>query len=1396
MLTVEAAIRASCSIFLGQMAAMLDKAALELSKRNGHFAKIIGCRQLTDAFPSAAIDQDFRRPDGSQCPRVISMPNFFHIPRTLNVSDQTFSENELLAEPGIAIILAEPGAGKTSLLASVAARLNTRPVRASIFDGIENANNLVVDALDEVARIDTSGLLPLLRSVRRSGAERTVIASRSGEWEAAQTAFIRDLFEMEPIVAYLEPLDEHQQNELFQHEQPDLDFDAFRRGVRGFDLAPLLGNPQFLKLFAAAYAEGGGVFSTREAIFDDAIRFLAHEANEQIPQRGAPTRNQRIAWSDEVFSKLLLAGADGVSVAAELDGRTFPQLGDLSIGDADCTSILDTRLFKPANRAGCHEPVHRIVAEYGAARHLNSLIEDPATMFSAAQCLSVAAPNGVSRDELRGLLGWIAALGTRETQEAVIEIDPYAVLSNGDPSRLTASSKRALLDGLVRLSEEDPFFRRSDVWRSFSASGFFTAETIDTVRGILGEPDDGGHLKGLLFELLEGSPAINGLTNQLTTHILDEQEPDHIRERALYCLIDHPAHAWEPILEQLSRESGQCPSKLASLIIESVGPGQIDEEIVAQLLERGAALYGQNDRRRIESRYHLRRMVKTFSTPLIVWLLDRFTIGLTCDCDARSSILCHCRDGVSKIAGLLLDRYFEEEAGPYNPAQVWRWLEGLNFHSFKGPSDSLAVRKLQSDDDLRFELQKILLSERRTEEAVRDAFFDYLHGHHGHSGLTLTLVDVERLVDWAFQNENILLWGRLIPNRPSVYTPSTWQPDPLRAAMRAQSREKVEFLARWSEIEKLRRDAEIEQREPRYRFLSRQRRRERRIEEANARSLEEDRELIQQGFHYGWLRYMARIYLIEPEKIDEVFGGEIDVPSALRASLANLQAAIPTLQKLAHHVGNETARVFHAGCLAEFRCVGHLDNVSNEILIAVRTDIGGYQSISDEEKRALTSQIDRKILPNLPAAEGLLRQLSEPVLAAGGMPRFMYWLSNDEQFAPLQSSLALEWLQHFPEMDETARDRLFDIAAIHGDLTALTQLIEERCAMLLEGIGPHRWEAQRMFWFLRHAFFIQAPDARIWAWVTRLPSAIFAFENLRENRRSSEEESGWPSLTAEKIALILDAFVDEWPIVELPNSSGTGSPREERAYRYLTEIIWTIGRDEPTNAIAVIDRLRADGRFVSFDRTLRSIRASSARARTLEDYLPPSPIDVVRMLNVAGPATVEHLRAILLEKLGALQREIRGGDLDIRAMFYNGEIRVGENVATERTVALLRPRLQPLGLSDALEHQMAQENRCDITVATMIAGHRRLLTIEAKGQWNRALFTAAEAQLYEKYSIHPDAAEQGIYLVYWFGGTESVAGRRNEAISTAEQLAAQITEAIPEDLRGRLDVFVLDLSMS
>ena len=86
------------------------------------------------------------------------------------------------------------------------------------------------------------------------------------------------------------------------------------------------------------------------------------------------------------------------------------------------------------------------------------------------------------------------------------------------------------------------------------------------------------------------------------------------------------------------------------------------------------------------------------------------------------------------------------------------------------------------------------------------------------------------------------------------------------------------------------------------------------------------------------------------------------------------------------------------------------------------------------------------------------------------------------------------------------------------------------------------------------------------------------------------------------------------------------------------------------------------------------------------------------------------------------------------------------------------------------------------------------LVTEVKGQWHRELYTAASAQLYDRYSIHPDAEQQGIFLVIWFGANEEVAGRKKHDIDSAEMLKSNIEDKLPADLLGLIDVFVLDVS--
>ena len=198
--------------------------------------------------------------------------------------------------------------------------------------------------------------------------------------------------------------------------------------------------------------------------------------------RGRPDAALMTWQAGTVFARLLLSGASGVSRRDKVDDRDFPYVGVVDVevqGGID--HLLDSKLFKPASDANEHEPVHRIVAEYLAADYLVRRISDPGDRLSLRRCFAVIAPNGVVRDELRGMLGWMAALGGDALQQEAIKIDPYAVLSNGDPAQLRPTNKLLLLERLQRLAETDPYFRRSDAWRSFNVGQFFSDDIVDAL---------------------------------------------------------------------------------------------------------------------------------------------------------------------------------------------------------------------------------------------------------------------------------------------------------------------------------------------------------------------------------------------------------------------------------------------------------------------------------------------------------------------------------------------------------------------------------------------------------------------------------------------------------------------------------------------------------------------------------------------------------------------------------------------------------------------------------------------------------------------------------------------------------------------------------------------------
>ena len=444
------------------------------------------------------------------------MNSIFYLERTFTHSDRTYTETELLTASTHIVVLAEPGGGKTELMKSIARKLNTSVLNASVFAyiGADKENSsLIIDAVDEVARIDQSGIHKLLALARTSKPTRVIMSSRSSEWGLASTSIFEKFLGVSPMIVRLREFDQDEQHAIFKHHAPAEDFFAFQTEITRFSLDMLLPNPQFLKMFTDAYLESDRRFADKRSIFALAVERLAKEVNTNIPK--APVSlsvAQKIAFSAEVYTKLLLTGAEGVSTLDATANRMYPMLPALFRGSTTCNDILSTQLFKPGDNEDQHRPVHKIVAEYCAANFLIKRITDPADDLTLPKCLSVIAPNGTTRDELRGLLGWMAALGNRSIQGFIIELDAYAVLANGDPSQLERSSKRQLLHRLKEIEAADPYFRRSDFWRRFSAAGFFTQDVVEEIKPFLAMINE-GHLRDLILELLADSP----VNNQLTT---------------------------------------------------------------------------------------------------------------------------------------------------------------------------------------------------------------------------------------------------------------------------------------------------------------------------------------------------------------------------------------------------------------------------------------------------------------------------------------------------------------------------------------------------------------------------------------------------------------------------------------------------------------------------------------------------------------------------------------------------------------------------------------------------------------------------------------------------------------------------------------------------------------
>lgn len=1327
-----------------------------------------------------------------------------YIQRRLKVGDNYLSEAEVLVLGPVLVVLAEPGAGKSDLLKEFGRLIGISPVRASRFrhqTKVQPYSALIIDAVDEAAKIDQAAVDEIIVKAHENSNGRVIFASRSSEWQEARTGWIKECFGSDPVIVQIEQLQPAEQKTLFDSHLPGEDFDAFSAETARFELTPLLGNPQFLLLFANAYVQSGRHFTSKAQIFRDAVERLAIEAGNVVSGTPRPATHEIVAAASEAMAKILLAGGSGVSTKEHIADLDYPYLAGLvASAPANALRALDTRLFRPAVEPDRHEPVHRIVAEYCAAQFLVRRISDHARPLSLRRVLAVIAPNGAVRDELRGLLGWIASAGTERIQRAAIELDAYAVLANGDPSQLTVGSKRLLLQKLEAIANTNPGFRRSDFWRRFSVGGFFTDDLTDDLRRMLATMPLNSPLIDLLLELLVNSGGPGSLADDVRNILFNTNADRTARmwaARAIRRLTGTMAAA---DLDRLIQEGSAASLRVAIDMISEAGVEETSDDSITALLRSFGKAYPKGRKLRDEdsymASYYLVDLIKHLSAETIARNLDDLTEGLTCTCK-RAYYECECRHGVSKVAGHLLDRYFEVNTGPYDPDRIWRWLSPLWFKGRGNREESPAIKVLTENSELRHELHKRAFDGVSDDKAAWEKRWQIGDGHH-HSGLSFYAGDDQRMAVHAFETDNAGLWSAFW-SRP-VDDEERRGPDPLRRLLRQQSREKSAFSCTWAAAERSYRTVREKEQRNWQRRQRRWQKREAQQSDRDRAHLLANRAQIEGGNHWGWAKLFAKFYLHDRGRLSDYTDDMSLVENALRNALPMIKDHMPTLEQLAGNRHWTTPEVAYASCWLQFVDTGTLEHIDRLFLLPVKVEASKYDWMEQDRYDAFQRELDRILFDQPGSAEAFARTYIEPGLSG---PREghtnVWWLGSKEMLAPLRSKLSMEWLHGYPDMPVHAQEELFNIAAATADRLALLALIHERVQGLErppvgESIEETENRNERLkFWKLRR-FFFEGPEADGWDGLRDDPDLIFALDYRAGG--FADRLEGWPGLSADKVFKIMDAFVEAWPPVFLPSSYGSGDPPAEQAFRFLTHIVWRIGQDSPGRALPVLDRMLADPRFQDFSEALLTLRAESAKKLALADFSAPSPAEVVSLLDAGGLATVEDLRALVVEELEWLQDWLRTAETDPLATYYQDGAHVDENTGRNRVVDSLRWRMTSLNLPVVIEHHMADSNRCDFTVSAMIGGRRRLLVVEVKGQWHPEVYTAAAAQLSQRYSSHQEAEQQGIYLVFWFGPATKVADRLRHGVTTAVELQEKIRGEMPEELRGLVDVVVLDVSWS
>jgi hypothetical protein len=1305
------------------------------------------------------------------------------------------------------VLLGEPGIGKSTVLGQEAALENAPVFKVrELINGSQPiaGTTLFLDALDEY-RTDgqpSDKAYSLAAAMASVGASRWRLSCRSEDWrKGADIAPIQRTTSGAPVVvAQLLPLD-HTEAVAVLSALGEPDPEGFLEKAETFGASGFTESPLSLKLLHTAVSGGGAWPQTRFDLFSSAITKLAYERNEEHKWTERHSLESIIATASEACLLLLASGAKAIwrsndeppmsgDARAHLTNHELPQDRTL------LRDTLDTALFRGEGEA--FEPMHRTIAEYLASQALAQAVTGTggrsALPLSRAIAL-ITGNDGAPPTELRGLYAWFAAhlarLGDEAGASRLIEGDAATVLAYGDAAVFSTPERRAILANLDR---NDPYFRASEV--GITAVGGLSGEDLaDDFKAVLTSPSDGTHRMLTVLEALTSGVPVLSVRPLLRSIALDATRPDWQRWRAADAWLNGAAdvlQARRELFDALATEPvSTAREALRAHLAAALPPEALslaDIKSVVADFERSQgdstimSLFGLRQKLEAEPRPEL------FDEPVDAWRPTQDWRRRTIEVD---DLLDHVlAASIRRNPDLRGDR-------------IWRWVVNIREYEWSGLGKEAAnaLREwLDGYPSRDVELFHAILAEDNLEHGPWVVGNTYI----ATTGLRPSAAIIRDLLARAAADEDKATSRRLlaiavaIARHPEAELDAYWE-----------TYDRVSAQPGCKALLKDLTTAPIDQwRRRQHQGAKQRKRQEAKTKAANLEVLAPVLADIRIGRYPGHLDWAAQLYFQpannqepQPTGLDRVaYFSDTATTAAIAEGweyLATVElVGVNAAQLGAAEAQNRSYYVENAAVagldrlLAEDRCP---DPATMPIEVAIAVLKSGWVAADAERRRRLEGWAIERLNLNPIVGAAQLVDFWDAALNAGATDLTAVWrlAESDDRDGALSRALDV-LLTTRPTMPPGALRTALRAAAKHLDPTRLRTLATSALA----------------------AAAVPSPQRTIWSFVA------FALDPAGQGDRFMAEHTGEEAAGLFDVDLsdgLMEAFGGseggsrphrEAVIVRLlgPSSSPESRPYSGRVIRSressytVSRAISALAQDAHPAAGQMLASLLEEPSLGDWRPSLRHAQAQQTRLRRDHAFRHPSAGAVKAAIAGGPPVNSSDLRAVVLEELNRLRRELRTNDTTPWKRYWNvdskGKVTTPliENECRDHLLDRLRDRLQPYKIAAAApEARRGEETRADVLVLTF-AG--RNLPVEAKRHFHPDIWVAASTQL-QGYAADDAADGIGIYLVFWFGNDASPTPARpdgGQGPASANELERMLATDLPPDLRLRTDVIVFDVS--